>query len=359
MVLEHDTYRFEIDSDYGIYRVQTLSMLEIRTRELRTLAQAVSQFKLSDDALAQRLRGQLTVNAYSVVDVVTAPFSMAQQLADNIGQTAEEFGDFPDIGDNRGTRYVDAVSIDVITGAHKRNVAYQLGLDVYSTNPKVQEFLNTVAHARSSGHFKAGVATIRIPPSRQVKIADGRLQAEIRNLLKSLTPDELDGGVDDQLRRLGVSAEDRNAFLAHPHYSPRHKTAITAYLDYLRGVKSRDVLIRAGLSARSEADALSYETLSRMLAYYHEAVEPISTLELLADLPVALTTSDRLLVLMPLDNIHWSRRTDRIFATLSRRLSMAAHDFPELVLSGTLTRRARNALEHYGFSHRERFLAKQ
>ena len=84
VVLERDIYAFEIESDYGVYRVHTLPMLEIGAMELRTLAQAISQFKIEDDAFAERLRGQLTVNAYSLVDVVTAPFSMAEQFANNI-----------------------------------------------------------------------------------------------------------------------------------------------------------------------------------------------------------------------------------------------------------------------------------
>ena len=111
--VERDIYSFEIESDYGVYRVQTLSMLEIRTRELRTLAQAISQFELSDDAFAESLRGQLSVNAYSIVDVVTAPFSMAEQLASNIGQTAEEFGDFPNQPDVASPGYVDGMSNDI------------------------------------------------------------------------------------------------------------------------------------------------------------------------------------------------------------------------------------------------------
>ena len=150
------------------------------TRELRTLAQAISQYKLNDYAFAECLRGQLTVNAYSLVDVMTAPFSMAKQRANNIGQMAEEFGDFPTGAlDTTSPTYVDDMSIDIIGGTHKRNSAYQLGLDAYSTNPKVQEFLNTVAKARSRGHFKSGIATSQIPPSRQVKIAGGCLDAEI------------------------------------------------------------------------------------------------------------------------------------------------------------------------------------
>lgn len=359
VLVERDSYKFEIDSNYGVYRIHTMPMLDIRTRELRTLAQAISQFKINDDNFAERLRGQLTVNAYSLVDVVTAPFNMAEQLAKNIEQTAQELRDFSSSETHtRSPGYVDDMSNDLIGGTHKRNVAYQLGLDPYSTNPKVQEFLNTVAKARSSGHFNAGVATIRIPPSQEVTIAGGRLDAEIRRLLKNLSPEELDVGIDAQLQSMGVNARDRHDFTDHPQFSPWHKTTITAYLDYVRGIDNREILIHAALSAKSEAEALSFELLSKMLAHYHEAIEPVATLGFLADLPIALSSSDQLLVLMPVDFIQWDKRTEQIFGTLSRRLSMAGHVYPELVVTGSLTDKSRRGLELYGFSYREKFLTR-
>ena len=120
---------------------------------------------------------------------------------------------------------------------------------------------------------------------------------------------------------------------------------------------NREVLIRAALTARSEAEALSYEVLSKMLAHYHDSVEPLSTLQFLADLPVAVSSSDRLLILMPVDVIKWDRRTDKLFGALSRRLSMAGHSSPELVVSGSLTDKTRKGLDRYGFSYREKFLS--
>jgi hypothetical protein len=294
------------------------------------------------------------------VDVVKAPFSMASQLASNITETAEELSELPSAGAAPLTReatYVDAVSTDAVRGAHKRNVAYQLGLDAYSSNPKVQEFLNTVAEARSSGHFEAGVATIRFPPARMVEVQGGKLDTQLRDAMKSLTPAELDTAIDEQLQALGVAPDIRQAFLRHPSFSPRHRTAITAHLDFMRGVANRGILIEASRAARSEPDALSYELFARMLAYYHEAVEPLGELRLISDLPVALTRTGRLLLMMPVDTIRWSEEMDRLFERLQRRMSMEGFEQRELILTGDLGETARQGVEHYGFGVRERFLA--
>ncbi len=356
--LTGDLYTFEIESDYGLYRVQSLAMLEIRTAELKTLGQAIGQFKLSNLAFAEQLRGQLSVDASSIVDVVTAPFDMASQFAGNLTQTAKELAEFPGDGVTLDDdRYVDAVTLDAVTGAHKRNVAYQLGLDVYSSNPKVQEFLNAVATARSQGHFSAGTVTLRLPPSPIVQVADGRLDAEVKKLLQSLTPAQLDEGVDEQLASMGIEAEDRQYFIAQPSFSPRHRTTITAHLDFLRGTENRGVLVRAARSARGEADALAYEMLSRMLARYHETVGAIRELRFVGGLATAVTASNRALVMLPVDVIYWSAETEQRLEALRQRLSMAGFPEQELILTGALTESARRGLEGFGFAYREKFLA--
>jgi len=360
VALKRGMYVFDIDSDYGLYRVESLPMLTVRSHELRTLAQAIGQYRQADSDFAEQLRGQLTYNADSLIDVVIAPFKMAGQLVDNIGQTAQELtelgGESSAFSQSPTTHYIDDVSSDIISGTHKRNVAFQLDLNPYSTNPKVQEYLNTVARARSSGHFEAGVATVRVPPSRLISVDGGNVEVQVKNALKSLSPSELNQGIGEQLKQFGVDEQTRHAFLTHPHYSPRHKTAITAYLDYLRGVSDRTILIRAALVARGEAGAKSFEMLARMLAYYHETVAPLSELRLLGELLIAITDTQDVIVMMPIDHVYWNRSNDNLFTELGKQLTAAGHENPELVLGGTLSKRASAGLQGHDFRYRENFL---
>ena len=358
IALKGDMYVFDIDSDYGLYRVESLSMLLIRTHEVRTLAQAIGQYNVNNEQFAEELRGKLTYNAHSLVDVVKAPFSMAGQLVNNIGQTAQELSDlgYSSLPESDGNLYVDDVSSDVIGGAHKRNIAYQLNLDPYSTNPRVQEFLNTVARARSSGHFTAGMVTVRVPPSRLVTVADGKIDQQVKNAVKGLSPRELDQGIEQQLIQMGVDRESLSTFLKHPNYSPKHKTAITAYLDHLRGVRNRAALIRAALVAQGEADALSFEMLARMLAHYHYSVGEIAELDLLAELPIAITRNGNATVIMPVDYIYWDARSDQIFAALGAHLESAGYADATLVIAGTLSEKSRAGIDAHGFKTLEQFL---
>jgi len=360
--VEGDLYTFELDSPYGLYRVRSLAMLRVRVHEVRTLAQAINQYQLADREFADRLRGTLSVGADSFVDILASPFdtatSLAGQLASNIEQTVRELNRFPSPRDEEGqpSPYLDTVTLDPITGAHKRAVASQLDLNVYSSNPRVQEFLNTVARARSAGHFQAGIATIRVPAAPVARVAGGRLESEVKSLLRRLTPDEIDEGVGAELARIGVAEPVIAHFLAHRFYSPRHRLLIATHLDFLHGVDGRPSLVEAALAGTSEADALSFVELARMIALYHERVEPLTTLRLAGALPIAIANGNRVVIALPVDLIWWRRETDRVFAELAGALSAAGHAEHELVLTGTLTDAARRGLEAYGYRFRERFL---
>ena len=129
MEVEENFYRFELETDYGVYEVLSLAMLETRIHETRVLAQAMEQFRRSDQDIAVELRGQLHVGADSWVDILTSPVgtasNLAGQLAGNIGETVSEFSELPTGGG--GPR--QAQRLVGVSDAEIRSVASQLGLD--------------------------------------------------------------------------------------------------------------------------------------------------------------------------------------------------------------------------------------
>jgi hypothetical protein len=171
-----------------------------------------------------------------------------------------------------------------------------------------------------------------------------------------LTPAELDEALREQLLAMKVAPEVTERFATHPQFSPRHKVAIVAHLDFLRGTDNRALLVESMLAARSETDALSYEYLVRMLAYYHEHYEAIARIEMLAALPIAVTESGRLLIVMPVDYIYWNRENDEVFAALAKQLSARGFEDRQVLVDGTLSNRAKEGLRAHGFSYAENFL---
>ena len=203
------------------------------------------------------------VGADSFVEILGNPFGTTSQLVDqftsNVERTFEEIntlgtsGDVQATGSHKSARLIPA---DPIVAAHKRNIAAQLGLDPYSSNPRVHDFLNTLAHARASGRSSAGTVSISLPRGIETPVRGGRVQAEIRSLLARNTLAELATANGQTLGGMSIDANLVSAFLAHPHFSPSHRTSITQHLATLTSVANRGALLKAALRAKSETDAL-------------------------------------------------------------------------------------------------------
>ncbi len=354
-------FGFELETDFGNYRVESLALLKIRVHEARTLAQAMNAYEANDSTFASHLRGQLTVGADSWVDIIASPLntasSLAGQLVGNVGETVKDIKAGPA---GASIDYSDTNKGGIVVAAHKRNIANQLGLDVYSTNPRVQEFLKLVAKSRSQGRVGAGVTTVSFRKSRERyrDVSGGKIGRQSSGLLLHLTPQQLDEGIDEQLAGMNVPDYVRGPFLHHSAYSPRHKTLITGYLDFMRGVKNRSSFVESALSAKTEADAESFVVLVRTLAAYHEQLEPILRLGQSGKRVTATTASRDLIVFLPADLLFWDAATNEEFARADLESNLAGYRQRELVVAGAVTPNAKRQLKRRGFKIRDSFAFK-
>ena len=355
---------FAIESDFGNFRPPSLAMASIRIQEIRTLAQAVDHYNRSNQRLAERLRGQLTVGADSVVQILTSPISTTTQVVDqftsNVGQTFQEFGDFRPReqagGKKKPTIYEQFEPGDPVLASHKRNVASQLDLDVYSSNPRVQDFLDTLAKARGSGQQSAGIVTVSLPDDGRIRVAGGRVEAEIRAAMTHNTINQLYRRNFDALSRAGVPAEVADEFLSHPMLSPRHKTAITEHLVNLDGVGSRGALPQAALNAGSEKEAVGYVQVARLLSSYQERIGGLKQLVAAGHVVLAISGEAALLVVLPYDVLYWNESTAKTFSDLARFADDKGYRRREILSAGLFSERARERFQGLGFELKERYL---
>ncbi len=358
---------FQIESDFGNYSPESVAMLSIRVHEIRTLAQAVDQYNRSNEQLAEELRGQLTVGADSFVEILTSPISTTSQIVGqfttNVGQTFNEFGDFVP-----QTTEADKSSINIyeqfepgdpILASHKRNVASQLNLDLYSSNPRVQDFLDTLATARSSGQLSAGIVTISLPADGQVKVAGGSIAAAVRGAMTQNTIDRLYRRNFERMTAAGVSEDVANNFLSYPMLSPTHKTEITEHLVFLEGVGNKDALANAALNTTSENEAVAYVQVARTLSSYHERIDPLGELVSAGHIVLATTRSGGIVVVLPFDIIYWDPETQRIFSGLADFADQKGFRHRGIITPGIFTDALRRQLGQIDFDLNERFLQRR
>ncbi len=368
-------FEFTVDSNHGRYDALSIPMVILRIHEIRTLAQAVDAYQRENQQLAAELRGVMHVGGDSAVDILTSPLASAssvvsQFLNNNVGQTIEELGNLSDPKvrrvrdpdsepDIEGNMYESLLLGDPILAAHKRAIALHLDLDVYSSNTRVQAFLNTLANARGGGDRNAGMATVALPKKPEITVDQGRIEFAVRTAVTRKTVRELYIQNEAALQEIGIEPDLYHAFLRHPAYSPRHKTELTSYLAYMEGVANRGALLQAALGATDEVSALGYVRMARMLTYYHETTERLQGLVSGGSVLMASTTGNNMAMVLPFDLLWWSSDTDRVFSSLAKFADQNGFKLRELLLIGIASKAARVQLEQRNFLIREKYLLRR
>jgi hypothetical protein len=351
-------YNFRVESDMGKYNITSLALFRNRIQEISTLAQAISEFSRKDENLSEEIRGQFSIRADSAIDILSRPVEsaadLAGQFADNLNETLTGLPD--NATDTFG--YHIRESKDPVAAMHKRNIASQWGLDVYSTNLRVQEFLNAVTKARSSGRISAGTPTLRTQINRPPKAADFEIETYTEYLLKSKSVQELYQINRSLLIDMKINAEIVNKFLQHSYFSPRHLTRISHYLDSMNGVRNRSAFIEAASQIRNEVMALAFDESAMMLKYYHDKVAKLEKLFAGSEVLEAISKDGRIVYFVPIDLIYWSEQTEQLFDSLQVRAKESGFGAWELVTAGSVTEEAGKELQQRKFTVRDKFVNK-
>ncbi len=353
--LDGKFYNFRVYSDMGQYNITSLALFRNRIQEISTLAQAINQFQKEDDGLSEELRGQFSIRANSAIDIISRPVesaaNLAGQIADNLTETLSGVS-------TETTRfsYLGQELKDPVAAMHKRNIASQWGLDVYSSNLNVQEFLNAVTKARSAGRISAGMPMLRSQIRRPAKAADIEIELNTAYLLKNKSIDELHQINNNLLVGMKINKSVIDKFLNHTAFSPRHKTRISHYLASIEGVRNRSAFIEAASDAQNEVMALAFDESAMMLKYYHDEIVSLEKLNAGSEVLEAIGEDRRIVYFVPVDMIYWSEQTEQLFDSLQRRAEESGFITWELITAGSITEEASKQLKKRRFVLRDKFV---
>ncbi len=362
---------FTLDSDLGSYEALSIPMAILRIHEIRTLAQAMDAFQRDNLRLAAALRSVVYTQNNAAVDILTSPLDSGGSTTrnfqnNNVGRAVEDLGkqpasQSPGQGGASGSggpenMYESWLPSDPVLASHKRAIASHLDLDIYSSNTRVQAFLNILARARGGGNRNAGRVQVAIPNKPEIVVDGGKIQFAVRTEIARKGVRDLYIQNETALQRMGIEPDLYHAFLSHRAYSPRHKTEITAYLEFMDGVANRGALLRAALGATDEVSALGYTRMARMLAYYHENTERLQGLVSGGNVLMATTNGKNMALVLPFDLMWWNSETDRVFTSLAKFADQNSFALRELLLVGITSDTTRMQLERRNFVVRQKYL---
>lgn len=350
-------YRFHLDAGtFGVFDVDSLELLLVRTFETDVLA-SVPEIK-GREQFGKAAKTDITDTAKAAAKTVVTPVKSAKAFASGVEDTSRAVFDF--IRLKKRNQPKDSF----FTGDEKRKQAVKLGLDVYTTNPAVQDYLEALANSRAPGSTLVDVgvtvSTFVIPFSTPIGIciSAGKYREKMADKLAALSPMELYRYNDKILKKWDVPSSERELFLEYAGLTPKQKTEIIADLVTLESLGDKLAFLHACLEPHP-LEGIWQVQCADMLAKYNKTVSPIQSVSASGIVLTATSAEGKQLILLPSDIVYWSAECAKIFDKNTPATGANPPALREFVVPGHVTARAKEEIEKRGFTIRDNFFREE
>ena len=337
--------------DAGTYYVESLDLLKIRLSEIPAIAQLDSMS--NTEVYAKALASSAVRPVTSAANMVMHPMDTVTGLPDGIGDlfgrvsmgaqqiassATNSFGSGKAAG-QAGTATLNALGYDMV----RRQLAHQLHVDPYSSDPILTKKLNEVAWVMFSARMTVNVAMMAVPGSM---IISG---VEITNDLVYQTPRaDLIILVQKKLKSFGLSQQEIVTFSTNTAIPLSLQVTAVKDLEALGAIPGRREAAVAIGNVMTEYQARFLVTSLHMLDQWGQQQAPITRLQAPGPM-IARDQNGATILPAPVDYLSWTQRIAG-FAT-DPQLMTRRHRV--LWITGKMTPLARQQLAANGWSVRE------
>ena len=341
-------HHFVVTSDSGTFPAAGVAMVRARIAESEAIAalKEARKAKVFVDALQFQVLHPLR----GVKMLIMEPGHVGR----NVFEGLLEFLAMP----ARASKFETSEQEDSVTKATigfsylKRKLAFQFGVDPYSSNPVLQDELNELTWIAFTADLAPQVGYVFIPGGGFLwfTFSATRWTSYLDEQVRDYSPSDLRALDRGKLEKMGVSEEDIHRFFLNTVYSPRHSTIIATALDELTGVDDRAAFLAVAREAPSEEMALFYQHVAEMMRGYHLHVGTVDRLLALPRIPALYTKDQALVVMVPVDYLFWTSRVARVAQALTAHVpSRPRIARRELWIAGNVSPRARQEFEALGW----------
>src|SRR5262245_17053342 len=350
-------YHFVVSSEFGTFPAIGLPMLRTRVIEIEAIA-ALKDARQSE-VFVDALKFQLLHPLHGLKILLTEP----RRLGRSVGGGLLEFLAIPGQASKlEGSEQEDSMTKSAIGFSYlKRKIAFQFGVDPYSSNQALQDELNELTWVAFTADLAPQIGYFFMPASAimWMTFSATRWTSYLDEQVRDNSPDDLRAMNRTKLLNMGISEEDIHRFFLNSQYSPRHQTIITNALDELTGVDDRESFLAVAGEAPSEELVLFYQHVVEMMRGYHVHIGAVDRLLVLPRVPALYTKSKTLVVMLPVDYLFWTSRVASVAHALTTHVPIRPRIVQrELWIAGNVSPRARQELELLGWTVYEQVSAK-
>jgi hypothetical protein len=254
---EPGTLIFNVNTPHAEYDVEGLVTLRQRLNEIRVIEAVKNQAVAGN--VAEGVTDSVVNTGEGLKNLVVHPVDSVTGIGSAIGKMGKKVGRaFQKEDEGEKTSFGESV-----LGSTKRAVAKELGVDVYSRNPYLQERLDSIAKSRMGGQGIFMVANFLIPVGFVVSavVTASSLNSAADQLINDNSRADLYLLNKKALISIGFDQGSAVMLLDSPYLTPREVTYLRFYLEKLRPVRGYERIAAAVMNAKSIAAAqkLLYE----------------------------------------------------------------------------------------------------
>lgn len=339
--------RYTLRTDFELEEINTQDLLIKRIHEAAAIAEIL---KVKDtDAFTSGAANAAKSPYKALKALVNDPVNTLMGVPEGFWKLAKRVGEM--VTGDRGDREDHAAAELVGFSTIKRKLAFKLGVDVYSSNRRLQQEMNEVAFAGFAGGFTMNLAigAVAMPSALNTAIDAVEVTRTASQIIRDSAPEDLRLRNREALMMMGATEKQVNKFMDNDVYSPRHETIITLALETMGDVEDRLQAIRVARDAESLVEAQLMQRRVEMLRTYH-AQEAAGARLSDADGHLAMVTQDgRLVVAEPADRLLWTKDTLALIDALGGFESDGLSG-REVLIAGTASDRTRSELESRGIA---------
>jgi len=331
--VENYQYVFNVDTQWGSYRIVGTTLLRVRAREMEATA------KLQEIGGAETLvdaAGRTALKPLGTAKgLLTEPGKTIGDTFKGVGNLFGSVGAAAQATDPRKEGLIASVS----GGAEaRRKLAFDLNVDPYTSFKPLDEQLTRLATASAVGNTGVNVGLGFVTGGVGIAISATSTSQKLREALRDKTAAQLEQEGRKFLTAMGVPASAQNAFYANPHLTPTDKAVIVVALKTLGNVRGREIYVETAAQARSIEMAFYYRRQSELIAKYNAKVAPVTGFVRAGPAPMVQTAGGTVSIL-PVDYLYWSAPIEQL----------AANARGQMWLTGTASSRATQQLGAMGW----------
>ena len=344
------TNHFIIHTKFGRFKAVGNGMVPIRIQEINAIAALdkkknsstfVDGVKDSGGTMLETTKNLILHPVDTVSGMPSGIYNIFADTGEVLGQAVRGEATIAEVGEKGGKALAGF-------SRNKREMAYDLGVNRYSNNKVLQEYMNSVTWAKTGGTAVidfgkmavSGPASIAMTTIGSSRVLGRMMRDNSTPGLRRINVKALEG--------IGIKESAIDRFLVNRNLTPRHQTAITNSLVSLKKVKNRETLLNfIAYRTRSYDDANLNQVVAAMIAGYNRKISPITDVATFENVAMFKNEKGAYVLTYPIDNFFWTKQT----AAKTKKVTAAipSNGKKELWISGGFSELASRKLKDLGW----------